>query len=311
MSKFSKEKEDSIVEDYLSGLNTVEIANKWNTYNTSIRKVLLRRGITPISIKERLSVKNPFKDNDEKSEYFLGMLLTDGCISYRKDANSVSISLSLKDKEMVEQFRDFINPKAKVSKILQKKFNTYMYMYSVRNDDIAKWLEERGNFKNKSYDCDIYVPITPNILRGIFDGDGYWHLTNKGNAMLWGICGKSKIFLDKIQTYLNSHDIASYLNKRSNSNGSYLYYLEITKTLDIVKVANLMYNDANIFLIRKYNTWHLFEETLREKFPKFKEGAASPNPEPSRNNVGHLYNKVNGRYIMEGAETIMGYLNIN
>lgn len=37
--KFEKEKEDSIVKDYLDGLNTVEIAKKWNTYNTSIRYV--------------------------------------------------------------------------------------------------------------------------------------------------------------------------------------------------------------------------------------------------------------------------------
>lgn len=307
MSKFSKEKESSIVEDYLKGLDTVQIAKKWNTYNTSIRRVLLRNGVTPKTIKERLSVKNPFRDNDEKSEYFLGLLLTDGCISHRKDTNSVSTSLSLVDKEMVESFRDFINPKAKVSKILQKKFNTYMYMYSVRNDSIAKWLEDRGNFINKSYNCDIYIPLTPNILRGIFDGDGYWHLTK--NTIHWGICGKSKIFLEKIQSYLKNNDINSSLVKRNKGNDNYLYYLEIHKTVDIVKVANLMYKDAHIFLTRKYDKWHLFEETLREKFSKFKEGDASSNPEPSYNKNNYLYNKINGRFIMEGAETIMRYLN--
>lgn len=307
MSKFSKEKEFSIVKDYLDGLDTVQIAKKWNTYNTSIRRVLLRNGITPKTIKERLSVENPFKDNDEKSEYFLGLLLTDGCISHRKDTNSVSISLSLIDKEMVESFRDFINPKAKVSKVLQKKFNTYMYIYSVRNDMIAKWLEDRGNFTNKSYNCDIYIPLTPNILRGIFDGDGYWHSSK--NTMHWGICGKSKVFLEKIQSYLKSNNINSSLVKRNKGNDNYLYYLEIHKTVDVVKVANLMYKDAHILLIRKYDKWHLFEETLREKFSKFKEGDASSNPEPSYNKNNHLYNKINGRFIMEGAETIMRYLN--
>lgn len=307
MSKFSKEKEFSIVKDYLDGLDTVQIAKKWNTYNTSIRRVLLRNGITPKTIKERLSVENPFKDNDEKSEYFLGLLLTDGCISHRKDTNSVSISLSLIDKEMVESFRDFINPKAKVSKVLQKKFNTYMYIYSVRNDMIAKWLEDRGNFTNKSYNCDIYIPLTSNILRGIFDGDGYWHSSK--NTMHWGICGKSKVFLEKIQSYLKSNNINSSLVKRNKGNDNYLYYLEIHKTVDVVKVANLMYKDAHILLIRKYDKWHLFEETLREKLSKFKEGDASSNPEPSYNKNNHLYNKINGRFIMEGAETIMRYLN--
>lgn len=281
--KFDKNKEQSIISDYLKGLNTVEIAKKWNTYNTSIRRVLLRNNITPRNIKEVLQTvkSNPFKLGDEYSEYFLGLLLTDGNIHHRKDSNSVSISLSLKDKEMVENFRNFACPKNKVSESYREKFNTITYSTSVRHDGIAEWLEKQGNFCNKSYECDIYIPLTNHILRGIFDGDGYWHPTNKGRTMTWGVCGKSLVFLEKIQKYLIEKGIKSKLSKRNKPNNTYLYYLEIYRTEDIVKVANLMYNEAHIFLIRKYDKWHLFEETLREKFPKFKEGGASPNPEPS------------------------------
>ena len=60
-----------------------------------------------------------------------------------------------------------------------------------------------------------------------------------------------------------------------------------------------MYQGASIYLQRKYDKWHLFEETLREKCVKFKEGVASPNPEPS------LYK----RFTKEGAETRIRYLN--
>lgn len=309
--RFSIEKEQSIISDYQAGLNTVEIAKKWNTYNTSIRRVLLRYGITPRTSKEvHTRVKeNPFKLGDEKSEYFLGLLLTDGCVQHRKENNSVSITLALKDKEMVEKFRDFACPRNKVSKILQKKYNTYMFSASVRSDLIAAWLEEHGNFRNKSYECDIYTPLTPHILRGIFDGDGYWHSTNNGNTMQWGICGKSLIFLQKIKEYLHSLGIESFLNKRKKPNNNYLYHLEIQKTVDVVKIANLMYNEAHIYLMRKYEKGHLFAEMLREKCAKFKEGVASPNPEPSYNSAGHLIDKKNGQYIMEGAETIMRYLN--
>jgi hypothetical protein len=89
-----------------------------------------------------------------------------------------------------------------------------------------------------------------------------------------------------------------------------LYYLESAKTVEIVKIYNLIYNEAHIFLMRKYVKGHLFLETLREKFPKFKEGVASPNPEPSYNNNNYLINKNNGQFIMEGAETIIGLLNL-
>lgn len=196
--------------------------------------------------------------------------------------------------------RDFACPRNKVSTVLQKAYNTYVFATSVRSDIIAEWLEQQGNFHNKSYECDVYIPLTPHILRGIFDGDGYWHVTNKGNTMSWGICGKSLIFLEKIQNYLLSLGIKSYLNKRNRPNNNYLYYLEVYKLADVVKLANLMYEEAHISLIRKYDKWHLFEETLREKCVKFKEGVAFPNPEPS----------LCKRFTKEGAETIIHCLNI-
>lgn len=296
--KFNKEKEQSIINDYISGLTTVDIAKKWNTYNTSIRRILLRNNITPRTIKEVNSriKENPFRLGDEKSEYFLGLLLTDGNIHHRKENNSVCTSLSLKDKEMIEQFRNFICPQNKIYKVLQKKYNTYMFTAAIRNDSIAEWLEKQGNFTNKSYNCDIYIPLTSHILRGIFDGDGYWHITNNGHTMSWGICGKSLIFLEKIKDYLEQNNIKAFLNKRKKPNNNYLYYLEIYKTVDVIKIANLMYKGAHISLTRKFAKWHLFEETLKEKFSKFKEGEAHSNPEPSHN--------------MEGAETIMELLNI-
>jgi DNA invertase Pin-like site-specific DNA recombinase len=45
MSKFSKEKEQEIVNMYIKGLSQVEIAKYFNTFNTSIRRVLKRNNI--------------------------------------------------------------------------------------------------------------------------------------------------------------------------------------------------------------------------------------------------------------------------
>lgn len=304
--KFSKEKEESIIQDYLKGYNTVQIAKKWNTYNTSIRRVLLRNNV---KIRGNSEVHTnihtcPFKDNDEYSEYFLGLLLTDGCIT-RRTKNSATISLSLKDKEMMEEFQKFICPSNSLSVVFQKKYNTYMYQSSTRSKLITDWLDTKGNFYNKSYECDIYTPLTTHILRGIFDGDGYCMTRNNGSTFCYGICGKSKIFLEKIQQYLTSQSINFSLHFRHN-----LYYLESSKTVDVVKFYNLIYNEAHIYLMRKYDKGHLFLETLREKFLKLKEGVASPNPEPSRNKNNYLINRNNGQFIMEGAETIIGLLNL-
>ena len=292
--KFSKEKEQSIIQDYLNGKNTVEIAKKWNTYNTSIRRVLKRNNIPIRTCHDvQKTIDNPFILGEEFSEYFLGLLLTDGTITNSK---SPEIKLSLKDKEMIEKFKSFLKTNNKIQNTFDKRFNTHLYTIGVRSLETAKWLKTYGQFENKSFACDIFTEITPAILRGIFDGDGYWHITNKGNTISWGICGASLIFIEKIKNYLYLHNIVSYIKKDSRKT---LYYLEVFKTIDVLRIANIMYQGASIYLQRKYDKWHLFEETLREKCVKFKESDTPANPEPS----------LSKKFGKEGAETIIRYLN--
>lgn len=198
MVKFSKEKEEAIIRLYKQGKSQKEIGLMFDTFNTSIRRVLLRNKVTLRGNDkiQRLCKHNPFKKHDEYSEYFLGLLLTDGCISSNstKSSRSINLSLSEIDGYMVEMFRDWVSPNSKVSKVLQKINNSYMYSFSFTNIEAEEWLSRKGNFKNKSYKCKIYTPITWHILRGILDGDGGFH-PNCGHLDFF-ICGKSLVFLE-------------------------------------------------------------------------------------------------------------------
>lgn len=69
-----------------------------------------------------------------------------------------------------------------------------------------------------------------------------------------------------------------------------------------------MYINSHIFLERKYKIWHLLGEILKEKLSKFREGEENYNPEPSYNKTNNYVCKTSGRFIIEGAETIMAYL---
>ena len=163
MIKFSKEKEQDIINLYLKGKTQTEIAHLYKTYNTSIRRVLIRNRIT-IRKNDKIQRKckhNPFKRNDEYSDYFLGLLLTDGCISTNitKKSNTINLSLNERDGYIVEAFRDWASPTQKVSKVLQKRNNSYMYSINLCNIEMEEYLIRKGNFKNKSYNCKIYTPI--------------------------------------------------------------------------------------------------------------------------------------------------------
>lgn len=268
MSKFSKEKEENILRMYKEGKSQKEIANYYRTFNTSIRRVLLRnniilRGNNKI---QRLCKHNPFKRNDEFSEYFLGLLLTDGCISSNitKNSNSINLSLNERDSYIVETFRDWASPKSKISKVLQKLNNSYMYSVSITNEEVEEWLRRKGNFNNKSYNCKLYTPITWNILRGIFDGDGGFHF-NSGH-LNFSICGKSLIFIQQIKYFLNKYGFTSYIKERFNNQGNSLYYIEIYKINDVIKLGEYMYNNAQIFIKRKFDKWLSFYESRGYKY---------------------------------------------
>ena len=265
MTKFSKEKEITIVELYKKGKSQKEIGALFNTFNTSIRRVLVRNNI-PLRRNDkiqRLCKHNPFKKNDEYSDYFLGLLLTDGCISSNvtKSSKSINLSLSEIDGYIVEAFRDWASPNSKVSKVLQRRNNSYIYAFNFTNIETEEWLNRKGNFKNKSYECKIYTPINWNILRGIFDGDGGFH-PNSGHLDFF-ICGKSKVFLEQIKLFLEKQGFCPHLRERKNGQGNNLFYLEIYKIVEVLKLGEYMYSNAHIFIKRKYEKWLAFYESRR------------------------------------------------
>ena len=266
--KFSKEKEENIIKMYKRGKTKIEKAKCYNTYNTSIRRVLKRYNIL-IRGNDKVQRKckhNPFKRNDEKSDYFLGLLLTDGCISSNitKNSNSISLALNERDGYIMEEYRNFISSNLSISKIYQQINNSYMYQVSFTNTEVENWLRRKGNFNNKSYECKIYTPINWNILRGIFDGYGGFHF-NSGHLDFF-ICGKSLVFINQIKYFLEKNGFKPLLKERVNSLGNSLYYIYIYKIKEVIKLGELMYNNAHIFLKRKYEKWLSFYENKSYKY---------------------------------------------
>lgn len=272
--KFSKEKEVEIIHLYKRGLNQKEIATKYNTFNTSIRRVLLRNGIIPRQSGKvaRYCKHSPFKSykrHDEYTEYFLGLLLTDGCITKGKQDRvpTINLSLTASDGYIIEKFRDWASPNQKISHIYQKLNGSYMDSVNITNEEAVEWLTRKGNFKNKSYNCKIYCPITWHILRGIFDGDGGWKHANK-DGLNFFVCGFSKVFIYQVYNFLTKYSIKAKVRyiepNKYHKNG--LYYVEVHNYADVIKIGQNIYSNASIFLNRKYEKWLTFYENKRDKY---------------------------------------------
>ena len=272
VKRFSEETEKEIISLYENGMCQKDIATKLHTYNTSVRRVLLRNNviIRDIGKVNRLCKHNPFKRNDELSEYFLGLLLTDGCLQNKRGRNGIrciNLSLKAEDDYLVKTFRDWASPNTKLSYIKSKKYGTYMCSCSFTNEEANNWLVRKGQFYNKSYNCKIYCSITWNILRGIFDGDGGFAVENK-KGLRFFICGFSEMFIDQILYFLTKNDIKAHKLYvppcKNHKNG--LYYINVYNNSDIIKIGLNMYSNAHIYLKRKYEKWLTFYESRRDKY---------------------------------------------
>lgn len=262
-NKFSKDKEIDIIKRYCNGESQKDIACFYKTHNTSIRRVLLRYKIPIRSNNKvlRLCKHNPFRKNDEFSEYFLGLLLTDGCIT----KNRLILSLQEQDKDLIEIYKNWISPNSKISKNYQKFNNTYMYSVSITNDLILDTLYRKGNFYNKSYFCKIYDKITWNTLRGIFDGDGCIYTTDSNAYFI--ICGASKDFLFQIYNFLlkEKFDVKFIKKSLDKWHKNQMYEVRLYKQDQMIKLFEKLYLNAHVFLKRKYMKWLDFYESRRNK----------------------------------------------
>lgn len=168
------------------------------------------------------------------------MMLTDGYVS-----NSNKFELSLKDKEHIEKFKIFLKSKHVIQeRITTINNNTCVnYRLSISDKQIVNDLSKLNCVNNKSFI--VKLPILedkymPDLIRGIFDGDGCVTRTSTSRNMIT-ICSASKEFLKDIEIYLNTKKIkCTRIYKNRN-----LYNLNISVKKDnLIKFYNLIYKNS-------------------------------------------------------------------
>jgi len=170
--KFSKEKELEIIRLYLEEFKTQkEIADIYKTYNTSIRRVLMRNNIPIRGNSEIQRVINlediRSQENTSGFDYFLGILASDGCITN----GTVILDFAEQDKEILTYWNEFLGNKCNINVSYHPVYNIPQYRISFKNQEVCNFYKQFGIVPRKSLDLTL-SKINNNILLGIFDGDG-------------------------------------------------------------------------------------------------------------------------------------------
>jgi intein/homing endonuclease len=198
-------------------------------------------------------------DNEEKA-YWLGFIFADGCVTWNKENNSCELSIKIQANDFthLKKFNKSINGNIdigfenRICNLNGKPYNAcQIRLYSKK---IVFDLIKHGVIPNKSLIVEFpkfKSCLMPHFIRGFFDGDGCIaknnHCNGKSYVRADFTCGSLQ-FIECLRLYLNENNIKSYIYKKLDKP----YRLMIGGMNNCDRFFHYMYDDANIFLDRKY-----------------------------------------------------------
>ena len=197
--------------------------------------------------------------------YFIGLILTDGCILEPKTGhNQICLGLQIGDKYILDQFAKELNYKGEV-KIYNRKKREFNQQPTARlrfcSEKLVNKLKELGIGPRKSLTVEIPKLFLENehlfwhFLRGVMDGNGtVSYPKNQGinkKYYNFGISGNSSV-CDTLAKFL-SEKYSLGTGKVFKSLTSNVSSFQITGNKQMQKLYYLLYKDAKFFLTRKHD----------------------------------------------------------
>lgn len=195
-----------VFEKYKSGMTIVDIANFYGCERQAVTSLFKRFNFETRSQVEQSKLSWPknrdaFTDfTEERTLFFYGLLLADGCIS---DKGSVSLTLQISDKHVIDAFKDYMQSDNKVIISPANNGNSQeKATFGFRDKEIANRLITLGMTPRKSLkeqlpSFDISdLDIARHFWRGYICGDGSVrsYPTRSGKMMpRLHVCGSQEI----------------------------------------------------------------------------------------------------------------------
>lgn len=277
-TKSSPELDSTIVSLYTSGLNTYQVAKKCGCSQTFVINTLKRCGVqrrTTHSYTSKYIPNENFFDviDTEEKSYVLGFLYADGN-NYVRGTHSyeVSCKLQLDDRLILEKMRDLLSPQTPIKKVFGKSVSDYAWLLRINSKKITQQLAELGCIPAKSLILQFPSWLTnpklqQDFIRGYFDGDG--SLYNKEPSETghidwgWQITSTSQFCLVVKNIIEKSLDVHCSISLSCPKTNKITTTLSVGGNKQVKKVLDWLYQDATIYLPRKYEKYLEFNKSYQ------------------------------------------------
>lgn len=282
ISKFTEEEKQKIIDLYKVGKTPSQICKEVDSLKgrkpQTLYPILIKAGLYQKKDKNdlrRFKVNDSYFDiiDNEHKAYWLGLLLADGFLSNSGHATeSFGISLSIKDKYILEEFVKDLESTYTVKEYIGKsKFENSCtdFAYAkllIKSKQIFNKLIEYGFTTKKSYDGVVpeeHIPdnLKIHFIRGYFDGNGGLSIGSGSHLYTLDFTGTKEI-ITWILKYFGKENLK--LQERHPNRDNNNVSIKISGDKQIYSIMNQIYKDATIYLNRKYERYL----KLQEKYKK-------------------------------------------
>lgn len=251
-----------IKELYSSGLTSTQIGKQLNVDRNSIANLLRANGVKTEhgSLRKQRVKHNPFENlEDPETQYWLGWLASDGCVS---ETGYIQLCSCL-DTHILKNYIKFLGVDVPLFERLQynKKYDKYHHKGTVEfiNHEVVKFLTNIGITPRKSLTLQLQIPLTWDILRGYYDGNGC--LAKRKYTSIPMFYTASSKFKDQIVEFLKTEGFEPRVYKRPTE---YIHQITLCGFENITNIVSKMYSDNCIHLERKkpyyINNWRSIKD---------------------------------------------------
>lgn len=247
-----------IQNEYYQGLSTALLGRKYGYSQQGVAKRLKKMGtkMRPPKPYKRYTVDPAvFETLTEEAAYWLGMLITDGCVHQPSRGGLPKVMLELKeeDKDHVQYFSDFI----KSTYPLYYNKAASSWKCQVASEELANVLSDYNIVPRKTNIIEAPESLLDNrhFWRGVIDGDGYV----SGRPQLELASGSVRLLEQFIEfvyivspTRYNNNGTQRQTKVSITYNGHGCARVRLDGGT-AERVLKHLYEDASIYLPRKYN----------------------------------------------------------
>lgn len=255
------EKDLNFLKENYTKFSNQELSEKLNRTKSAIQLKISRLGLKR---EDKYSYdKNFFENIDtEEKAYWLGFIYADGYVQKNTEKRNyeLGIELQIGDINHLKKFNKSIkgNLEVKTKEKFDKRYNHFnthciIRLYSTK---IVNDLINLGVIPNKSHVIkfpNIRKDLEIHFIRGFFDGDGCLQLDKKRKHHRFDFACASIDFVNTLREKIyNNYCINSYIVQEKSG----IYRLNIRGLTNSYLFGKLLYENANIYLDRKYKKFY-------------------------------------------------------